>query len=45
VLSAADNRGRGAISQAFPDVLYDGPGRPTLLITTTGTCGAGLDGL
>lgn len=34
-----------AISRAFRDVPHDGPGQPTLLITTTGTYVIGIDGL
>ncbi|KAH6630778.1 P-loop containing nucleoside triphosphate hydrolase protein [Chaetomium sp. MPI-SDFR-AT-0129] len=45
VLSAATKKGKQAIQDAFLKIPFDGAGKPTLLISTTGTTGTGLDSL
>ena len=45
VLSAATKKGKLAIQDAFPKIPFDEAGKPTLLISTTGTTGTGVDSL
>jgi hypothetical protein len=45
VLSAATKKGKQAIQDAFLKIPFDEAGKPTLLISTTGTTGTGVDSL
>lgn len=45
VLSAATKKGKQAIQDAFLKIPFDEAGKPTLLVSTTGTTGTGVDSL